>query len=292
MPQQTPNFLSRRADLAFMRQLLREPLLEREVEQELALRWQRDQCEESLHQLIKAYSRLVISIASKFKHYGLPMNDLIQEGNIGLLEAAQRFEPERQVRFSTYAKWWIRAMLQDFVLRNWSIVRTGSTTAQKQLFFNLNRLRRELFKIHQNMDPTLEKEKIAEILNVTMNDIEEMEARLHMPDVSINNPIKEDSSHSLEDKLMDHSPDPEALVIKENDAILKQVWINEALDALTEREKDIIVSRRLSDPSETLEEIGRRHHVSKERVRQLETKALRKMRYLLINQLNSIKDII
>ena len=135
---------TQRANLKFIKASMQEPLLSRETEYELAKRWRDNQDEAALHRLVRAYTRLVISIASRFRNYGLPMGDLVQEGNVGLLQAAERFEPDRGVRFSTYASWWIRSAMQDFILRNWSIVRTGTTAAQKSLFFNLRRLRAQI----------------------------------------------------------------------------------------------------------------------------------------------------
>ena len=183
---------TQKANLDYIRQSMHEPMLEREEEHDLARRWREKGDEQALHRLIRSYTRLVVAMAAKFRNYGLPMGDLIQEGNIGLMQAAERFEPARDVRFSTYATWWIRAAIQDYVLRNWSIVRTGTTAAQKSLFFNLRRLKA---KIENDNDGTpLDDEgrtKISEKLNVKLRDVEAMESRLTSNDRSLNTPIGE-----------------------------------------------------------------------------------------------------
>ena len=166
---------TQRADLEFVRTIMKAPLLGKEEEIELAKAWRENQDEDALHQIICAYTRLVVSIAVRFRHYGLPMGDLIQEGNLGLLRAAERFEVQREVRFSSYAKWWIKSYIQDYVLRNWSIVRTGSTTAQKLLFFNLRRLRKELATVTSEFMEPEERARIAKALKVTIKDVEDME---------------------------------------------------------------------------------------------------------------------
>lgn len=271
----------KKANYAFVKKLMKEPLLERDEENQLAKNWSEKHDEMSLHKLVQSYYRLVVSIAMRFKHYGIPMNDLIQEGNLGLMEAAKRFDPHREVRFSTYSKWWVRATIQDFVLRNWSIVRTGSTTAQKQLFFNLNRLRNELLKFNQDAFSNEDRQKIADILKVTMSDVSDMESRLAQHDISLNAPIFDDYEGKWEDRLTDDQPTPEDQTIENHDLTIKQHWIGQALKSLTERERVIILSRRLSDPPLTLEDVGKKIGISKERVRQLEIRALRKMRYQL-----------
>lgn len=286
------NDSTRRADLSYVREIMRQPLLTRENEFILARAWAEHQDEDSLHQLVTAYSRLVIAIAIRFRHYGLPMGDLIQEGNIGLMEAAERFEPERDIRFSTYAKWWIRSCIQDYILRNWSIVRTGSTAAQKQLFFNLRRLRAQLTNVtSENMSPD-ERELIARTLHVNIKDVEDMENRISTHDLSLSNPISEDSLEDWVDTLEDTMPNPEELTQDSYDSLVRHHWIQAALRLLPPRERQIIMLRHLSENNLTLEQLGKVLKISKERVRQLESRALRRMQTHLADHFMDIKEIL
>jgi RNA polymerase sigma-32 factor len=264
--------------MQFIRAAMREPLLEREVEYDYARRWREDGDEEALHKLVRAYTRLVISLAGKFRNYGLPMGDLVQEGNVGLMQAAARFEPSRGVRFSTYASWWIRSAMQDYILRNWSIVRTGTTAAQKSLFFNLRRLRA---KINEDIGGQLSQEGrdfIATELKVPMTDVETMEVRLGASDQSLNAPVAEEGDGNWQDFLADSRPTPEEIVTGLRDAETRSRWLNEALTQLSDREQQIIRERRLQEEGATLEELGKVLGVSKERVRQLEQRAMEKLR--------------
>lgn len=269
---------SRRANLKFIRSAMSTPLLTREREQELARRWRQHQDEAALHELVTAYARLVAGMAVRFRNYGLPVGDLLQEGNLGLLQAAARFEPERGVRFSTYATWWVRSAMQDYILRNWSIVRTGTTSAQKALFFNLRRLRA---KIEGETGAPLSAEgrtRIATDLKVPARDVESMEVRLAASDQSLNAPLGEDGDADWQDFLPDARPDPESVVMERHDAQTRAKWLRSALAALPPREEKIIRERLLVDDPVTLEELGRGLGVSKERVRQLERRALEKLR--------------
>lgn len=283
---------TQRSDLAFVRQVMREPLLGREEEQQLANAWYFEHDEHALHHLIRAYARLVVSTALRFRHHGLPLNDLIQEGNLGLMQAAERFEPDRDVRFSTYAKWWIRSSIQDFILRNWSIVRTGSTAAQKQLFFNLRRLRAQLTSVTNETMSHEEREKIADNLHVTIHDVEDMEYRLAAHDFSLSNPVNENGNEDWVDFLADQRPDPEASASEHLDAIVQRTWIQSAMHNLTQRERYIIAARRLSEQPITLEILGKKMSISKERVRQLEARAIRKMRHHLLNNIHDAREML
>ncbi len=274
---------SEQANREFIRQAMRAPLLEREVERDLARRWRDDGDEAALHELTSAYMRLVVSIATRFRHYGLPTSDLIQEGCVGLLQAAARFEPEREVRFSTYASWWVRAAMQDYILRNWSIVRTGTTAAQKALFFNLRRLRARLDQTDGPM--TLEaRGKVAKALKVSIGDVEAMEQRLAANDRSLNATVSEDSDGEWQNFLPDERPGPEEVVASVHDGQVRSRWLSDAMVRLSEREREIIVARRLQEESVTLEHLGGRLGISKERVRQIEHQALRKLRTALTAQ--------
>lgn len=283
---------TQKADLTYVRQAMRQPVLTREGELELASAWHNDQDEKALHQMIRSYSRLVISTAVRFRHYGLPLGDLIQEGNIGLMQAAARFEPERGVRFSTYAKWWIRSHIQDYILRNWSIVRTGSTSAQKQLFFNLRRLRAQLSTVTTESMAPAEREKIATDLHVSIRDVEEMENRLAGHDLSLSSSFDENTTEEWIDSLPDVRPDPEKVAVDLFDTTVRKHWIKSALHNLTPREQQIILSRHLAETPMTLEAVGVKMGISKERVRQLEGRALRKMRFHLLRNIHDVKEIL
>ena len=275
------NWSSQSADRKFVKTAMKAPLLEQEHELNLARRWRDDGDERALHELTTAYMRLVISMATRFRNYGLPMADLVQEGNVGLMQAAARFEPEREVRFSTYAAWWIRSSIQDYVLRNWSIVRTGTTAAQKALFFNLRRLRA---LINDTGDAAMTPENrafVAKELRVDESEVDNMASRLSAADRSLNAPLAEGGDSEWQDLLADDSADPEGYVAETRDAAQRRVWIDAALKSLSQRELVIIQERRLCDESVTLEALGRRLGISKERVRQIEHQALKKLRVAL-----------
>ncbi|MEM7023310.1 MAG: RNA polymerase factor sigma-32 [Pseudomonadota bacterium] len=271
------------AELRFIRGSMNTALLSREREQELARSWRDEGDEAALHELVLAYMRLVISTASRFRNYGLPMGDLVQEGAVGLMQAAARFEPEREVRFSTYAAWWIRSAMQDYILRNWSVVRTGTTAAQKALFFNLRRLRAKI----EDGGGTLNdrgRALIAEQLSVNLTDVEAMEIRLSGADQSLNAPIGVEGEDQWQDFLADQRPTPEESVTFARDGRTRSLWLAQALDELSAREQTIIKERRLRDDGRTLEELGRRLGISKERVRQIEHRALEKLKSSLLQR--------
>ena len=265
------------ANRRYVRQAMAAPLLEKNHEFELAARWRQKGDVRALHELITAYLRLVVSIGARYRNYGLPMGDLVQEGNVGLMQAAQRFEPEREIRFSTYASWWIRSAIQDFILRNWSIVRTGTTAAHKTLFFNLRRLRA---KIDGN-DGRLTNEsriEIANQLHVRVQDVETMETRLGELDQSLNTPISADGDGEWLDMLSDERPLPEEAVQDAEDSARYHIWLDQAMASLSDREAIIIRARRLNEESATLAVLGDQFGISKERVRQIEHQAMKKLR--------------
>jgi RNA polymerase sigma-32 factor len=276
-----------RANLAFIRSSMEAPLLTRDHEFYLARRWRERMDEAALHELILSYTRLVVATASRFRNYGLPMGDLVQEGNVGLMQAAARFEPERDVRFSTYAAWWIRSAMQDYILRNWSIVRTGTTAAQKSLFFNLRRLRARIEKASGGVMTPEGRASIAEALDVSLAEVEAMEARLSGADQSLNAPVGEEGEEEWQNSLADNRPGPEEVVIGLRDAATRSRWLNEALSELTQRERIIIDQRRLREEAATLEELGRELGVSKERVRQLEHRAMQKLKQSMLRRASS-----
>jgi RNA polymerase sigma-32 factor len=267
-----------RAQRRFIRDAARVPLLTREREYELATRWREQQDEAALHELITAYGRLAVSTATRFRNYGLPLADLIQEGMIGLLQAAARFEPAREVRFSTYAAWWIRSAMQDYILRNWSIVRTGTTAAQKSLFFNFRRLRARIDREGHGTLTNEGRAAIAKALRVDIGDVEMMEARLAANDQSLNVPVGETGEDEWQDFIADPHPSTDEVVAEAHDARVRSAWLAEALDALSARERQIISERRLREEAVTLEELGKELGISKERVRQIEHKAMEKLK--------------
>ncbi|MEM7694533.1 MAG: RNA polymerase factor sigma-32 [Pseudomonadota bacterium] len=268
----------------FVKAAMNAPYLEREEEHQLALRWRDDKCEVSLSKLTAAHMRLVISIASRFRHFGLPMGDLIQEGHVGLLEAAARFEPERQVRFSTYATWWIRASIQDYILRNWSIVRGGTSSTQKALFFNLRRLRAKMARNGAGVPDAAMYEEIAAAVGVSKADVELMNSRLSAPDTSLNAPVIESDSTAADrqDFIPCAQPLQDQTVSDHIDTARRSRWLETALAELNERELRIVRERRLSEDGATLESLGEKLGISKERVRQIENRALQKLRSALL----------
>lgn len=267
----------------FVRTAMSAPFLQREEEHLLAVSWKERGDEVALHRLAASHMRLVISLAGKFRHYGLPMSDLIQEGHVGLLEAAARFDPDREVRFSTYATWWIRAAIQDYVLRNWSIVRGGTSSTQKALFFSLRRLRWRLARNSEGLSSSEIYREIAQAVGVSEKDVAMMDSRLSAPDMSLNAPLSDTESDAAErmDFLVDDGPLPDEVVEGRLDDERRTGWLRDALKVLDERELKIVRSRQLAEQSETLESLGVVLGISKERVRQIENRALQKLRRVL-----------
>ncbi|MHA7885432.1 RNA polymerase factor sigma-32 [Nitratireductor rhodophyticola] len=273
-----------RAERKLIESAMKAPYLALEEEQDLAKRWYRKHDQQALHQLTVAHMRLVIAMAARFRNFGLPVADLIQEGHIGLLEAAARFDPERGVRFSTYATWWIRASMQDYVLRNWSIVRGGTSSAQKALFFKFRRLRA---KLQKSMGTSSEiHEEAARLLGVSPADVAMMDARLSGSDLSLNAPMRDEGDASAERmEFIPSDDDPiDETVEHMIDGERRALWLTDALDVLDKRELKIIRERRLSDEGATLEALGTALGISKERVRQIESRAIEKLRSVLARE--------
>lgn len=269
----------------FVRAAMNAPYLERDEERALARKWKEEGDEAALHRLAHAHMRLVIAIAARFRNFGLSMNDMIQEGHVGLLEAAARFEPDREVRFSTYATWWIRASIQDYILRNWSIVRGGTSSTQKALFFNLRRLRARL---GQGVSPMAERQMYGEIataVGVSEEDVALMDSRLSAPDSSLNAPVLEtEGSAERQDFLVSEAPLQDETVGEAIDSEKRTDRLKAALGVLNDRELRIVQERRLKEDGATLEALGRALGISKERVRQIESRALEKLRAALLEQ--------
>ena len=282
-------------DQSLSRRAMKAELLDAETELRLAYAWRDERCEESLHRLITAYMRLAISMAAKFKRYGAPMNDLIQEAGLGLMKAADKFDPDRGVRFSTYAVWWIKASIQDYVMRNWSMVRTGSTSSQKSLFFNMRRvqarLEREAASSGENLDRHQLRQMIATEVGVPLHDVEMMEGRLAGSDFSLNaTQSTDEEGREWIDALEDDREQAAETVAHDHDVDTLRGWLVTALSALNEREQFIVRERKLRDDPRTLESLGNELGLSKERVRQLEAAAFAKMRKSLEAQSREVHE--
>lgn len=268
------------------RQAMRTELLDAETEHALAVAWRDRRDAAALHRLVMAYMRLAISMAARFRRYGAPMNDLVQEAGLGLMKAADKFDPDRGVRFSTYAVWWIRAGIQDYVMRNWSMVRTGSTSGQKALFFNMRRvqakLEREVAARGERLDAHQLRDRLAREIGVSLAEVELMEGRLAGTDLSLNAPqTTGEEGREWVDTIADEAlQGAEVVALQHDDAVLRD-WIAGAMSRLTPRERLIVAARKLDEVPRTLESLADELRLSKERVRQLESAALAKMRHAL-----------
>ncbi len=262
----------------FIKKAMSIPLLEEQREKTLAKKWLKKKDEAALHELIQSHIRLVIAFAVKYKNYGLNLSDLIQEGNIGLMKAAERFETEKEVRFSTYASWWIRASIQDFVLKNWSLVRIATTSKQKSLFFSLRKLKQ---KIHQTEHGSIDyntAQGIAHDLSISTADVIKMDARISQNDSSLNHKISEDGENEFLELIEDEDARPDDKIFSKDDDTFKKEVISDALKELDSREVKIIKERHLTDKAKTLDVLGQELKISKERVRQIEKNAMIKMK--------------
>ena len=267
------------------------PFLERDEEFELARRWREGGDADAMQELVLAYARFVVRIAAGFRGYGLPMGDLVQEGNIGLMQGAMRFDPEREVRFSTYARWWIVASIQEYILRNSSIVRIGTTAAQKKLFFNLRRMRARIASNTVGPMTYDNRQSIADELGVPLAAVERMEAHISSPDQSLNATVGSDDSDEIQDFLADDAASPETIAIDRTDGRKRAGWIKKALRRLSPRERKIITSRFLTETPNTLAELGTVFGVSKERIRQIEVQALTKLRVSIAEITDDPRDL-
>lgn len=283
---------------AFRRTAMQAELLDADVELQLALNWREKRCEKSLHRLVTAYMRLAISMAGRFRKYGVPMNDLVQEATVGLMKAAEKFDPDRGFRFSTYAVWWIKAAIQDSVMRNWSLVRVGSTSSQKSLFFNLRRIRAGLENDTRAHGIEIDTEElhaqIASELGVSIRDVKVMDARMSGSDASLNaTQSTDEEGREWIETLEDESIDTEYDVAAARDQETLNIWLSRAMVDLNERERYIIAERKLGDEPRTLESLGEELSLSKERIRQIESAALTKLRNHLVTKVGaSVKDLI
>jgi len=266
-------------------------MLTKEKEYKLIRNWQNSKDNNSFVEILNAYKPLVFSLVKKFSSYGLPQDDLLQEGKMGLMYAIEKFDISKGFRLSTYSRWWIRAMIQDYIIKNWSIVKMGSTNAQKTLFFSFNKIKKLInLDTLKNMDRK-DVEEISKIIKMKPVNIENLHHRLKMGDQSLNEVTKiNDTSVELIDFLKDDKDSQYTILEKNDDKKLKQKWILEAMDSLNEREKFIINSRKLNEKARTLGELGKMLKISKERVRQIESISLQKLKKNLLNISNETKD--
>ena len=267
----------------YFREVWTFPLLEPEEEYMLAQRWRDHGDTEAAHKLVTSHLRLVAKMAMKYRGYGLPMADLVSEGNIGLMKAVKKFEPERGFRLSTYAMWWIRAAITEYILRSWSMVKLGTIAAQKKLFFSLRKLKNKLRIMDSGELKPDEVTKLARAMDVPEKEIIDMNRRLAARDVSLNTPLSDDEGMEFQDTLVDGSPSPEALTGDGEELDLRRRYLEQALVTLPERERHIFTERRLTDDPLTLEELGKHYGVSRERIRQLEVRAFDKVKAAVVS---------
>ena len=269
----------------YLQDIRKYPLLEPKYERDLAMKWTNKKDIESAHILVTSHLRLVAKIAMGYKGYGFPINELISEGNIGMLESIKRFDYKKGFRLATYAMWWIRASIQEYILHSWSLVKMGTTAAQKKLFFNLRKIKSSL-RAYEEGDMLPENvNTIAKNLNVSKKEVMDMNRRLAGPDHSLNAPLKEDGEGEWQDWLADTSPTQEYVISNSQELDQRKDLLSEAINILSSREKYIMVQRRLQDKPKTLEYLSNHFKISRERVRQIEVKAMEKLKKSVKNLL-------
>ena len=267
----------------YLAQIKKFPMLDAEEEYMLAKNWRENGNLQSAHKLVTSHLRLVAKIAMGYRGYGLPVNELISEGNIGLMQAVKKFDPDKGFRLATYAMWWIKASIQEYVLRSWSLVKMGTTTAQKKLFFNLKKIKNQ---IAPNQEGDLKDEQVKEIskrLDVASNEVINMNRRMMGQEKSLNAPIKDGETDEWQDWLVDESLDQELVLSHQQEYNDKKELLNSAMKILNDREKEIITARRLNENPVTLEDLSKKYKISRERIRQIETKAFEKLQKSMIN---------
>ncbi|MCV6599422.1 MAG: RNA polymerase sigma factor RpoH [Alphaproteobacteria bacterium] len=263
----------------YLKEINKFPVLTSNEEYELATSWQEEQNLEAAHQLVTSHLRLVAKIASGYSGYGLPMGEIISEGNIGLMKSVKKFQPEKGFRLATYAMWWIKAAINEYVLRSWSLVKIGTTSAQKKLFFNLKKIKNRISKIDNNSLSNSDIKQISSELGVSEQDVIEMDIRLEGKEASLNASIKssENDSGEWQDFIEDTNSNQEIIIADIQEAEYRKKMLTQAMAKLNDREKDIIYQRKLKDPIATLEDLSKQYNISIERVRQIESKAMEKL---------------
>ncbi len=270
----------------YLTQIKKFPMLDAEEEYMLAKNWKSTGNIKSAEKLVTSHLRLVAKIAMGYKGYGLPLNEIISEGNVGLMQAVKKFEPEKGFRLATYAMWWIKASIQEYVLRSWSLVKIGTTTAQKKLFFNLKKLKNQIAPSSEGDMKTEHVKNIAKRLSVTEEEVVSMNRRLSGKEQSLNAPIGEDGDE-WQDWIIDKNMDQELKIAQQQEIENRKDLLQSSIKILNEREKNILYSRRLSDEPKTLEELSARFKISRERVRQIENKAFEKLQKHMLNAAKS-----
>ncbi len=261
----------------YLQDIRKFPMLEANQEYMLAKAWTEHEDKEAAHQLVTSHLRLVAKIAMGYRGYGLPVADLISEGNVGMMQAVKRFDPEKGFRLATYAMWWIRAAIQEYILRSWSLVKIGTTAAQKKLFFNLRRLKGQIEAVEEGDLRPENVTKIAEKLDVSEDDVISMNRRMTAHDHSLNAPLRADAEGEWQDWLVDEAPSQEMVAADKEERNIRLGLLEDAMGELNDRERHILTERRLSDPAKTLEELSQEYSVSRERIRQIEVRAFEKV---------------
>ncbi len=272
----------------YLAEIRKFPILDKEEEFMLAKKWKAHGDTEAAHKLVTSHLRLAAKIAMGYRGYGLPMGEVISEGNAGLMHAVKKFDPDKGFRLATYAMWWIRAFIQEYILRSWSLVKMGTTSAQKKLFFNLRRMKGEMNALKEGDLPAEQVQEIAEKLNLQERDVIEMNRRMAGHDASLNTPMSEDPSSQWQDWIADDTQiDQETSLVEHDEYQIRMELLTEAMAHLKERERDILQKRRLSETPVTLEELSQTYKISRERVRQIEARAFEKIQKTM--QENAIK---
>ena len=267
----------------YLQEIRRFPMLEKQQEYMLAKAWRAHEDRDSAHQMVTSHLRLVAKIAMGYRGYGLPLSELISEGNVGMMQAVKRFDPERGFRLATYAMWWIRAAIQEYILHSWSLVKMGTTAAQKKLFFNLRKLKGQMQAIEEGDLQPEQVAKIAETLAVPEDDVVQMNRRLAAPDHSLNAPLRIDGDGEWQDWLVDDTDDQEVMLAESEELGKRRVLLTNAMKTLNERERHILQERRLQENPTTLEELSQVYNISRERVRQIEVRAFEKLQKAIRN---------
>ena len=277
MAQSLPVFGSEGGLGRYLQEIRRFPLLDPDEEYMLAKRWREHGDGSAAHRLVTSHLRLVAKIAMGYRGYGLPVSEIISEGNVGLMQAVKRFDPEKGFRLATYAMWWIRAAIQEYILHSWSLVKIGTTAAQKKLFFNLRKLKAQLKQLEDGDLPPEQVQKIARELNVPEQEVISMNRRLMAPDHSLNAPLREEGEGEWQDWLVDDSDNQEIVYGEVEEFERRRKLLDKALRTLNEREREVLIARRLQDEPLTLEDLSVKYKVSRERVRQIEVRAFDKL---------------
>ncbi len=271
----------------YLSQIKKFPMLDAEEEYMLAKNWKDNGSLKSAHKLVTSHLRLVAKIAMGYRGYGLPVNELISEGNVGLMQAVKKFDPDKGFRLATYAMWWIKAAIQEYVLRSWSLVKMGTTTAQKKLFFNLKKIKNQIAPGQEGDLKDNQVKEISKRLDVNSDEVINMNRRMMGKEKSLNAPVKEGESDEWQDWLVDDNLDQELMVSQKQEYEDKKDLLYNSIKILNDREKAIIEARRLTENPRTLEELSKKYNISRERVRQIETKAFEKLQKSMINSSKS-----